>query len=240
VINQEAADLYFERKALGSGVIDDNGVRTEIIGVVQSQAVGTFEQHAGPTIYFPIWQDCPARMTLMLKGSQWNSGIAAHLRHEVENVAGGTTGSVTIMTLKEQLAQSGLAPLRIATLIGGVSAALALLLGVLGLLNAQSDAERQRQRDRAVRMALGAQRWRIVLLVMGTVGRLALLGVLLGVTLSVAIARFLIVGVAAAAPPSFQVWLIAPLLPVAAVMIASLAPARRASAAEPAEIMRDM
>lgn len=73
VINQEAADLYFSGKPLDVGVIDDGGVRTEIIGVVKSQVFGTFEQHAEPTIYLPMWQDCPLRMTLILKT---RSGIA--------------------------------------------------------------------------------------------------------------------------------------------------------------------
>lgn len=35
VINQEAADLYFNGKPLGAGVIDERDVRTEIRGVVR-------------------------------------------------------------------------------------------------------------------------------------------------------------------------------------------------------------
>ena len=153
---------------------------------------------------------------------------------------GRSSRPIAISTLDEQLARSGLAPLRIATLIGGTSAGIGLLLSILGLLGAQSDAERQRQRDRALRMALGAQRWRIVLLVMGMAGRLALIGACIGVLLSLAIVRLLIADVPNLGSPSLQVWLIAPLLPVAAVMIASTMPARRASAIEPAAIMRDL
>jgi len=240
VINQEAADLYFKGRPLAAGVIDEGGVRTEIIGVVRSQVFGTFEQHAEPTIYFPIWQDCPPRMTLMLKSSQWNSGVAADLRRKVEDVPGKSPAPSVITTLDKQLAQSGLAPLRIGTLIGGVSAGLTLILGILGLLNAQSDAERQRQRDRALRIALGAQRWRIVLLVMQTAGRLALLGTAIGILLSIAMVRVLIADFAIVTSPSLQVWLIAPLLPLAAVMIASVVHAGRASAIAPAVIMREM
>jgi hypothetical protein len=240
VINEEAANLYFNRKPLGAGVIDDYGVRTEIIGVVRSQAFGTFQQHAEPTIYFPMWQDCPARMTLMMNAPKWNRGMAAELRQKIENVPEGRSGAVAITTLDRQLAQSGLAALRIASLIGGTSAAIALMLSILGLLSAQSDAERQRQRDRALRLALGAQRWRVVLLVMTNAGQLAFLGAAIGVLLSIALMRILIAGVAVATPPSFEVWLIAPLLPVVAVLIVSMVPARRASAIAPAAIMRDM
>ena len=239
VINQEAADLYFNGKALGAGVIDDSGVRTEIIGVVRSHAFGTFEQHAEPAIYFPMGQDLPPRMTLILKDSQWNGVIAADLRRKIENVPGGRATSIAMNTLETQLAQSGLAPLRIATLIGSASAVTALMLSILGLLSAQSDAERQRQRDRAVRIALGAQRWRIVLMVLKDAGRLAFAGTVMGILLSFALLRFLIAGIAGVSSPQLQVWLIAPLLPAAAALIASMVPARRASVVSPSALMRD-
>ena len=155
VINQEAADLYFNGKPLGAGVIDDSGSRAEIIGEVKSQVFGTFEQHAEPAIYFLMWQDCPPRMTLILKYSKWSSGVAADLRQKIQNVPGGSSAPIGIGTFERQLAHSGLAGLRIATLIGGASAATGLLLSILGLLSSQSDAERQRQRERALRIALG-------------------------------------------------------------------------------------
>ena len=91
------------------------------------------------------------------------------------------------------------------------------------------DAERQRQRERALGIALGAQRWRLVLLVMGTAARFALLGAAMGIVLSAAIVRFLISDFAIVTSPSLEVWLVAPLLPVAAVMMVSIVPARRAS-----------
>jgi len=237
VVNQEAADFYFNGKPLGAAVIDDGGVRTEIIGVVQSRVFGTFEQHAEPEIYFPMLQDCPARMTLMLRGSNWNRGMAAKLKSAIESVPG--PGHIAIDTLDGQLARSSLAGLRIATLIGSTSAVIGLVLGMLGLLSAQGDAERQRQRERALRIALGAQRWRIVGLVVTNAGRLVLMGTAVGTLLSFALLRFLIADIAAVTSPALQVWLIAPLLPAAVAMIASLIPARRAATIAPAVIMRE-
>ncbi len=239
VINQEAADVYFNGKALGAAVIDDSGVRTEIIGVVRSQAFGTFEQHAEPSIYFPMRQDHPARMTLLLKAPKWNGKVAADLRRRIDSVPGRNASPILIRTLDEQLAQSGLAPLRIATLIGGAAAAMALLLSILGLVSAQNDAERRLRPDRALRVALGARRRHIVLLVMTNAGRLALVGTVLGTLLSFVSLRILIAGVAPVSSPPYQVWLVAPLLPAIAILIASLYPAQRASIPSPALIMRD-
>jgi hypothetical protein len=239
VINQEAADLYFNGKPLGAGVIDDSGNRAEIIGVVKSQVFGTFEHHAEPAIYFPMWQDCPPRMTLIVKHSQWNSGVATDLRQKIQNVPGGSSAPIGIDTFERHLAQSGLAGLRIATLIGGASAATGLLLSILGLLSAQSDAERQRQRDRALRIAFGAQRWRIILLVVKNAGQVAFVGTVIGTFLSYALLRAMVAGITVVTSPPFLVWLIAPLLPAAAIMVASVVPARRASVVSPSTIMRE-
>jgi ABC-type lipoprotein release transport system permease subunit len=239
VINQEAADFYFNGTPLGAGVIDDRGVRTEIIGVVRSQVFGTFQQHAEPTIYLPMWQDCPPRMTLILKYSKWNSGIAAGLRHKIENLPGHGSAPIAINTLDTQLAQSGLAALRIATLIGSASAATALILSILGLISVQGDAEHFRQRELALRIALGAQRRRIVFMVVRNAAQLTSVGAVIGTSLSFALMRLLVADITAVTSPPFQVWLIAPLLPAAAVTIASIVPARRASVISPSVIMHD-
>lgn len=239
VVNQEASDLYFKGNAVGAAVIDDSGVRSQIIGVVGSQAFGTFEQHAEPAIFFPMSQDAPARMTLMLRESRWNSRAASALRKTLRTVSARGAAPVSIQTFDAQLAQSGLAPLRIATLIGSWSAAIALMLCIFGLLNAQNDAERQRQRERAVRMALGAQRWHLVWLIMKSAGRLAFAGTLIGTALSFTLSRFLVADISGVPSLPVQVWLIAPLLPIAAVMLASLLPARRASAVSPVSLMCD-
>jgi MacB-like periplasmic core domain len=239
VIDQEAAASYFNGQGLGAGVIDESGNRAEIIGVVRSQVFGTFEQHAEPAIYFPMWQDCPPGLTLILKYAKWNSGVAANLRQKIQNVPGGSSAPIGIETFEKQLARSGLAGLRIATLIGGASAVTELGLSIVGLLSSQGDAERQRQRERALRIALGAQRWRIVLLVVKSAGRLALIGTVIGTFMSYALLRVMIADITVAASPPFLVWLIAPLLPAAAITIASMLPARRASAVSPSQIMRE-
>lgn len=239
VINQEAADLYFSGGPLGAGIVDDRLARTEIIGVVGSQVFGTFQQHAEPTIYFPMWQERPPRMTLIIKSSKRNGRVLADLRRRIESVPGRDLAPAVIKTLDTQLAQSAFAPLRITTLIGGASASSGLILSILGLFCAQNDAERQRLRELALRLALGAQRWRIVFKVLKNAGRLALLGTVIGSLVSLALLRLLIADTVSITAPPFWVWMVAPLLPALAVMIASVIPASRASNVDPLTIMRD-
>ncbi len=240
VVNQEAAGLYFGGKAVGAAVIDDLGRRTGIVGVVHSAPLGPFQRHVEPAIYFPMSQDALPTMTLIIAGArEVNAPMLADLRRRVESVAGGGPAPVVVQTLETHLAHTALAPLRIATLIIGASAATALVLSVLGLFGALSDAARQRRRELAVRIALGAQRWRVVCQVLGQGARLASAGALAGTVGSLLLSRLLGGITSASGSPALWVWLAAPLVLAGVAAIASVLPARRALIVNPLMIMRD-
>ncbi|MGA2051024.1 MAG: ABC transporter permease [Terracidiphilus sp.] len=239
VVNQEAADLYFSGKPVGAGIIDDQGGRTEIIGVVRTQALGTFQRHAEPAIYFPMQQDCLPRMTLILEGAKMNARALADFRRKIESAPGRDSVPVVIESLDVYLARTALAPLRIATLLSSALALLALVLSVLGLLSAQGDAARERRRELALRIALGAQRWRIVFGVITSAIQTGLAGTAIGTLASLVFLRVVASESALFISPPVRIWLMVALLPTATVLIASAFPALRASLVDPLTIMRD-
>jgi len=239
VVNLEAAELYFGGRPLGAGIIDDEGHRTEIIGVVRSPVLGTFQQHAEPAIYLPMQRDCSQRMTLILDGSKADAGALAGLRLKVENVPGRDSAPIGMETLDAHLARTALAPLRIATLLSSALALMALVLSVLGLLSAQGDAERQRRRELALRIALGSQRWRVVFRVIKSAVQIAIAGTAIGALVSLAFLRVLATESAIPSSLPIWVWLIVALLPTSTVIIARVIPAVRASRVDPLTIMRD-
>jgi len=124
-----------------------------------------------------------------------------------------------------------------AYLVGGF-AALALVLGVVGLYGVIAYSVSQRTREIGVRMALGAQRSSVYQLVLGEAGRLIVLGVVIGLAGSVGAAMLmgkLLFGV--------QAWDAETLAGVAVVlaasaMLASYFPARRAASVNPTEALR--
>ena len=146
---------------------------------------------------------------------------------------------VIVKTLDTYLSQTALAPLRIATMIIGASATIALVLSVLGLFGALSDAVRQRRREFAVRIALGAQRRHVIFQILREGGRLACAGTLAGTLGSLLLSRMLARIAPGNGSPALWVWMAAPLLLAAAVAIASVLPARRALIVNPLTIMRD-
>ena len=239
ILNQEAADLYFGGKPLGAAIINDRGVRTEIIGVVQSQVFGIYQRRADPAIYFPMYQDCLPRMTLMIDHSKSDTHTQAELRRRIQSVPGYEKTPIAISTFDAQLAQSAFAPLRIATLLSSVSAFTATILSIFGLFSVQRDAQRQRRRELALRIALGAQRWRIGLKIMINAGKLALAGTLIGTSITLALLRILLSDTTIVSLPPLWIWVIVALATGVSVVTATALPAVQASIEDPLTIMRD-
>lgn len=124
-------------------------------------------------------------------------------------------------------------------MIIAASAATAFLLSVLGLFGALSDAQRQRRRELAIRIALGAQRRHMIFLILREGGRLASAGIVAGTLGSLAMSRMLTRIAPGNGSPPLWVWLAAPLVLAGAVIIASVLPARSASIVNPVTIMGD-
>ncbi len=239
VVNEQAADLFFAGKPVGSAVIDDSGVRTEIVGVVHTPPIGTFQRRVEPAIYFPMGQDYLRSMTLIFGARDSSRAALDDLRGRVGSVRGRGPFPPIVQTFDEYLSHSALAPLRIAVAILGTSSAIALLLSVLGLFGAMSDAARQRRRDLALRITLGAQRRHVIGQVFMEGGRLACAGAVAGIAGSLLVSRSLSRIVPGNGGPALWVWCTAPLLLALATALASVIPARRASMVNPLTVLRD-
>jgi len=124
-----------------------------------------------------------------------------------------------------------------ACLVGGF-AALALLLGVIGLYGVIAYSVSQRTREIGVRMALGAAKSSVYSLILKEAGRLTIIGIVAGILCSVLCATFLrklLFGTESWDLPTLAA--VAMLLGVAA-MLASFIPARRAASINPVEALR--
>jgi hypothetical protein len=237
IVNQEAADRVFAGHAVGAAVIDAAGRRTDIIGVVRAAALRTSQRRSEPAIFYPMQQQFRPRMTLVAGTANTGDAGAVRLvpdaaatigllRRRLEEVSGGEA-SPSVTTLDAQLSRTALAAERIATVLVGIFAVTAVALGVLGLYGAMAEAARQRRREMAVRIALGAQRWRVVGRVMAEGARLAVAGAGAGLLGSVVVARWLAQATVTAGAPTVWTWVAAAAILAGAVTVASVLPARR-------------
>jgi ABC-type antimicrobial peptide transport system permease subunit len=178
-------------------------------------------------------------MTLMLGARDADDAMLTSVRRRLEGVSGGA-GRVMVTTLDAHLSRSALAPERIATLLVGVFAATALALGALGVYGAMAESARLRRRDIALRIALGAQGWRVARDTVVEAVRLASAGTVLGLIGSLVVARWLARITPGVGSLTVWIWLGAPLALVAAVALASVLPVRRTLIVDPLAIMRDI
>jgi hypothetical protein len=236
VVSAEAEEMYFGGDAVGGAVIDGAGLRTEIIGVVESSVLRASSRAGGPAIYFPMGQDFLSEMTLIIGARRADPALLTAVRGALEGT--GSKGA-EVLTLEEHLSLTALAQERVSALLVGLAAAMALALSVLGIYGGMGDVVRQRKREFALRVALGAPRRSVVALVLASGARLAALGGIAGLACSIPVARWL--GNATLEPGQLSswIWLTGPTVLLFAVLAAGIAPARRVLLVDPLVIMRD-
>jgi ABC-type antimicrobial peptide transport system permease subunit len=237
VVNQEAAERYFGGRAVGAAVVNPAGRRTRIIGVVPAAMLRASQRRPEPAIYYPMDQSYLFRMTMILGTARPDPALIASVERQLANIDGGQPKVVT--TLDDYLAKTALASERIATMLIGASAMMAMALCLAGVYGAMTDSVRQRRREIAVRLALGAQGRRIVGQVLKDGLRLAVAGACAGMIGSLVVGRWISHVAHTARMPTVWVWLSVPLVLAAVLALASVLPARRALSVDPLDIMRD-
>jgi len=142
-----------------------------------------------------------------------------------------------IFTMKG-LAERSVAQLSFTMLMLGIASGFALILGAIGLYGVLSYVVAQRTREIAVRMALGAEATAVRRMVVLQGGRVALLGIGVGVVAALAVVgvlESLLFGVGALNAPTF-IAMSSVMLAVA--LLASYIPAHRASSVDPIHALR--
>jgi putative ABC transport system permease protein len=142
-----------------------------------------------------------------------------------------------VRTVEEVIAQSTL-PARSSMVLLGCFAALALVMAAVGVYGVLSYTVSQRQRELGIRLALGAEPWRLRWLMLGEGLRNTSIGMTIGFAAAFALTRLmqtLLFGVAPTDPLTFAS--VAVLLGLVTVL-ACYVPAQRATKADPVAIMR--
>jgi predicted permease len=242
IINESLAKKYFPGedalgKRIGNGELTPESTRT-IVGVIADIREGALDDPPWPAEYFPIYHAPETNFSVVTR----TAGDAGALLPEMVKAMQGITPNPGVfgeVTMEEQASASPTAMLhRFSTWLVGGFAAMALLLCVVGLYGVVAYSVSQRTREIGVRMALGAPRGAMQGMILREAGRLAVLGILLGLGGAVgaaALMKSLLFGVAAWDVPTLAA--VTGVLGVAALM-ASFLPARRAARVNPVEALR--
>jgi ABC-type antimicrobial peptide transport system permease subunit len=238
VVSEQAARTVFEGRAVGSALVDPDGDRIEIVGVVRAEALGVAQRSQAPMLFLPLSQAYLPRMALAIRAHDTSPAFLANVDTGLGSVAGGTLVS-KVSTLDAHLERTALAPERIATTLVGACAALAIVLSIAGVYAVMADLVVRRRRELALRIALGAGPGRLVGGVIREGLRLAAVGCAIGIVAAAAAAPLLGRIVVRPQLPGPFVILAACFAVAVLVGLACAVPAWRAVSVDPRTVMQD-
>jgi putative ABC transport system permease protein len=212
-------------------------VSMRIVGVVEDVVQARVEDGARPAIYLPYGQaDFPQL------GSFWSvvrSGTAPEsLAPELRSALASTNRTPrTVETFETRMSATRATP-RFQTFLIGAFAGVAMLLAAAGLQGSLAHSVRRRQRELGVRMALGADRASVLRMVLVQGLRVSVVGLAIGIAGTLALSRVLAAFLYDMEPydPVTLAGVAAVLITVS--MVASLAPARRATSVDPVRVLQ--
>lgn len=235
VVNREAEEQFFGGKAVGRAVLTPGGERIDVIGVVSAPPLRVSQSVVEPAIFYPIAQSFLPRMTMMIETVGAPDPIVNELTRILNRVPEMTV-KPKVRTLEAHLSATALAAERISSTLVLVCAVLSIVLATIGVYGAMAESVRQQQRELSLRVALGAQGWRLVWQVLRSGATLSAMGAAIGFAGALATDRWILHTPRGAS--AWMIWLAVPAMLALVVLIAAVVPARRALRADPLTLLK--
>ena len=238
IVNHTMAQkLWPGQTAVGKRIKSGNEWAS-IVGVVADiQFAGPGEPPAFQ-IYSPVYQTSVPNLSFVVRSSPSLDAeplsFAGPARAAVASI--DPKMSVASITSLDALSQEALAGQRTATTVTSVLGALALMLASVGVYGLMAYSVSRREREFGIRIALGANRQRILRLLYATVLKLLVTGMALGILLAYG-ARVWIASIIGVKGGSSGAIVLGGILLIIVAAIATAAPARRATRILPGEAL---
>jgi predicted permease len=247
VVDDVFARKFFPREdPVGKRILSDNFVGSaEIVGVVGHVKQWGLDmddtQKLRAQFYLPCMQMPDGFIAMTPSGSAMimrsnAAGLIDSIRHASQQIS----NELVIFGLQsmDEVIAGSLARRRFSMILLVVFATVALLLASIGIYGVISHLVGQRTHEIGIRMALGARQPDVVRLVLVGAGRLAAIGIAVGLVSALGLTRLmanLLYGVGPNDPLTF---LAVPAILISVALLASYLPARRATQVDPMIALR--
>jgi putative ABC transport system permease protein len=241
IVNDTFARHYFgsAQNALGHHVSRPDRPETDsmIVGVVRDAQHSSVRDAAMATAYRPFVQvEKAVGLNFYVRTWQPPDTAAASILAAVANIDSKLI--VHDLTTMSTQIDDTIANERTIALLASVFGGLAALLAGIGLYGILAYATAQRTREIGIRMALGAQRWGVVRLVLREILMLTGVAVAITIPVSVLLVRALRSELFRVSSTDLEVYAAAVLIIGCVVCVAGVIPARRVASVDPALALR--
>jgi predicted permease len=239
VINQTLARQFWPNEdAIGKRlrISGDKENMYQVIGVVRDGKYRTLGEDARPYLYLSLLQRYEAGQRLLVRTAGDPRALLPVLRQEAKQLD-PRVPILGLQTLQETTSVSLLLPKTGAALFG-LFGLIGAVLASVGIYAVVSFTAGQRTREIGIRMSLGAQRRDVLKLVLGDGMRLTLIGVAIGLAITVAFTRLLSAILFGIRPTDALTLAGVSLLFLAVALLAGAIPARRAARVDPLVALR--
>ncbi|MGH9865879.1 MAG: FtsX-like permease family protein, partial [Candidatus Acidiferrales bacterium] len=208
----------------------------EVVGVFGDVKNSTLAEEPNPEILFPFPNLPWANLNLSVRSAGDPQAIVPAIRHRLATI--DSSQAISQVQTLDQLLDAARAQSRFTMTLFGIFSAMALVLAIVGIYGVISYASAQRTQEMGIRMALGADKKDIFRLVIGRGLRLASIGILIGLVTPFTLTRLMSSLLYKVSPADPLTIIGSAILFLAAALLASYIPARRASRTDPMIALR--
>jgi putative ABC transport system permease protein len=239
IVNQQmAVSLWPGESAVGKRILIgvDSHDPWEVVGVVKTGKYRTLAEDPKPFFYYAMGQRRPAPMAMVVRASVDPRSLVGAIRSEVQAIDRRVPLS-GVKTMDEHKTYALWAP-NMAASFSVAFAVVAILLSAVGLYSVMAYVVSQRTREVGIRMALGANRGDVMKMITRQGMRLAAIGVVIGLLLSLALAQVLSSLLIGVSGYDVTIFILVPVLLSTVALVACYLPARRATKVDPLVALR--
>ena len=241
VVNETAARLYWPGgNPIGKRVSftpkDQKPYWFQIVGIASDVQQDSLDTPSKPTIYLSMLQSPASFVVIMIRTKTDPASLSSAVRGATSSV--DHDQAVFMVRTMDQMYSDSVAQRRFSLVLLVAFAALALVLGTVGIYGVMAYVVAQRTHEIGIRVALGAQRQDVLRLILGQGFSLTLAGTALGIGGALLVTRFLSELLFEVSATDLATFAQVPLFLASVALLACYIPAWRAMRVDPMAALR--
>ncbi len=236
IVNQRMAEHFWPGQSAIGKIVHTAGKDRQVIGVVANGKYRSLGEGPTDMMFLPERELSTSGLTIVAR----TAGDPQSALRRIQQIVRAHDPDLPVFDVRTMEDHMGIAllPARLGGSVLGLFGVLGLVLAAVGIYGVMAYSVAQRKRELGIRVALGADRSRVLRLVLVEGLRLAVIGTALGLVGAAGAARLvrgLLYNVSALDPIAFAG---VPLLLLGVAALAVYIPARRAAGVEPMRVLK--